>query len=514
MASIPPATGPTAFVLAGGGTKGSFEVGVLQYLVGVEGIVPDLITATSAGAIAATVLSQARGRDEFADRVAELERDVLAWTRTDQIFGKQPWLGALDGTRLGREIHQELTEGTRPPFPLTPSTVLAGNDANAGSGTVPPCTPDRRARRQSRKARRRRQRHILRLLAGAGFRFPRVRRQLRSSGSSVLNLDPLADALRHGSEDGVRAIDPTLVARPGLRLRLAVTALRAGVLRFVTEDGIIVEADGQTPATGPAGGPVDLVDAVIASASVPMVFPPHSMADDDYVDGGVVEIVPVRAASTLGATRIIAVVAVPLALPRDERDYADAPAGSIGLRSMAMIGVAERQLSNLNVHLPDGTTLTTIDPVVDVVGLFEIEPGLLRINKDYGWLRAADLLAGTGTGAGGDADGDIRADLAEGTHAIVEARRQAWRLEETLWRAKSAGTTDAGSLALVREQKERIRDLVDRRKQLGFPIPEGCADWWSEYEVHTAERPPWLPSAPSTATGPARRVRPFAPRDS
>ncbi len=159
-----PRAGPTAFVLAGGGTKGSFEVGVLQYLVGVEGIVPDVITATSAGAIAATVLSQARDRDEFADRVAELERDVLAWTHTDQIFGKQPWLGALDGTRLGREIHQELTEGTRPPFPLTPSTMLAGSEI------VPPSNSDRRVRRQARKSRRKRQRHILRLLAGAAFR--------------------------------------------------------------------------------------------------------------------------------------------------------------------------------------------------------------------------------------------------------------------------------------------------------------------------------------------------------
>src|SRR6185437_8656892 len=87
-----PGTGPTAFVLAGGGTKGSFEVGVLQYLVGVEDIVPDVVTATSAGAIAATVLSQARTLDEFAGRVAELERDVLAWTRSDHVFGKQPWL--------------------------------------------------------------------------------------------------------------------------------------------------------------------------------------------------------------------------------------------------------------------------------------------------------------------------------------------------------------------------------------------------------------------------------------
>jgi NTE family protein len=483
---LSPGTASTAFVLAGGGTKGSFEVGVLQYLVGTEGIVPDVVAATSAGAIAATVLSQARTRDEFEARVAELERDILAWTRSDQIFGKQPWLAALDGTALGREIHQELTEGTRPPFPLTPSTVLAGRQ------TVPPSTSDRTERRQARKARRRRQRHVLRLLAGAGLRLPHVRRQLRTSGSSVLNLEPLAGALGRGSDDGmVRAVDRALVARPGLRLRLAVVALRAGVLRFVTEDGTIVESDARTPAPGAAAGPVDVVEGAIASASVPMVFPPHHMADDDYVDGGVVEMIPVTAASALGATRIIAVVALPLTIARDDRDYADAPAGYIGLRAVGMIGVAERQLANLAVHLPEGTTLTTIDPVVDVVGLFEIEPGLLRINKDYGWLRAADLLA--------EGDAGVLADIADGTHAIIEARREAWRLEEALWGAR-ADSADPGTLALVREQKDRVHQLVDRRKQLGFPIPEGCAAWWSDYEAHTAERPAWLPDDPSPQT--------------
>ena len=476
--------GPTAFVLAGGGTKGSFEVGVLQYLVGVEQIAPEIVTATSAGAIAATVLAQARSLPEFAQRVSEIEDDVLAMTHSEHIFGKQAWLGALDGTALGREIHHEITEGTRPPFPLSPVTVLA-----TSADTVPPVS-DRRGRRAARRARRRRQRHLLRLLAGAGFRLPRVRRQLRTSGSSVLNLEPLADAMRHGTDDGIRAVDPTLIAQPGLELRLAVTALRAGVLRFVTGDGTIVESDARTPAPGAAAGPVDVIDGAIASASVPMVFPPHPLADDDYVDGGVIEIIPVRAAAQLGATRIIAVVAVPLDLPRDERDYAAAPAGYIGLRAMGMIGIADRQHANLRVALPDGVTLTTIDPVIDVVGLFEVEPGLLRINKDYGWLRAADVLA--------EGDRAIVADVAECTHAVIEARREAWRLEESLW---ATGTRQdpnaAGTLALVREEKERVRELVDRRKQLGFPVPDGCEAWWSEYEAHTAPRPAGLPPRPS-----------------
>jgi NTE family protein len=480
---VTPGPGPTAFVLAGGGTKGSFEVGVLQYLVGVEQIAPEVITATSAGAIAATVLAQARTLEEFAARVEEIGEDILAWTQTEHVFGKQAWLRALDGTALGREIHYELTEGTRPPFPLNPAAVLASSE-----GAPPPAAPGRGERRQAKRARRKRQRHLLRLVVGAGLRLPRVRRRFRTSGSSVLNLDPLADALRHGSSVGVRPVDPELVARPGLELRLAVTALRAGVIRYVTQDGTIVEADARTPAAGAAAGPVDLLDGTIASASVPMVFPPRPMADDDYVDGGVVEIIPVRAAVELGATRIFAVVAVPLAVQRDDRDYASAPVGYIGLRSMGMIGVAERQISNVGFPLPAGSSLTVIDPIVDVVGLFEIQPGLLRINKDYGWLRAADVLA--------EGDPDLVADIAAGTHALIEARCEAWRLEASLWAEERMRDPDAvaGAMALVREQKERVRELVEQRKQLGFPVPDDCEAWWSEYEGHTGERPSHLPS--------------------
>ena len=119
--------------------------------------------------------------------------------------------------------------------------------------------------------------------------------------------------------------------------------------------------------------------------------------------------------------------------------------------------------------------------MVDVVGLFEVQPGLLRINKDYGWLRAADVMA--------EGCPDLLADVAAGTHVLTEARCEAWRLEEVLW----AGTRDkaalAGTLSLVREQKERIRVIVEQRKQFGFPVPDGCAAWWSGYEVHGAERP-------------------------
>ncbi|HVA07570.1 MAG TPA: patatin-like phospholipase family protein [Acidimicrobiales bacterium] len=477
--------GSTAFVLAGGGTKGSFEVGALQYLVGIEHIIPDVITATSAGALAAVVLAQARTHEEFLYRVQEIEDDIVAMTRTEHVFGQQAWLQALKGTSLGDSILFALTEGTRPELPVHA-------DAKGASTDLPQqlTRHARAARRADRRERRRRRRHVLTMAIGAALRLPGVRRKLRTSGSAALNLQPLADALRQGGPSGIRPIDTDLIKRPGLQLRLAVTALRAGVLRYVSEDGTIVEADARTPAPEAAAGPVDVVEGALASASVPMVFPPRHLADDDYVDGGVLQVIPTKAAAQLGATRIIAVAAIPLRVARDERDFAAGPAANIVIRAMGMIGLAERQRENLEVALPEHAGLITIDPHVDVVGYFEVQPGLLRINKDYGWLRAADVMA--------QGDATLLAEVSEQTHRLVEVRLRAWHQEEALWADGATRTKpDAGSLALLQQHKEQIYRLVDQRKQLGFPVPDGCEAWWTEYELHHSAPPDTLPPSPT-----------------
>jgi NTE family protein len=489
--------GPTAFVLGGGGTKGSFEVGALQYLIGTEGIIPDIITATSAGAIGAVVLAQARTLPEFAHRVQQMEDDILAMTRTGIVFGEQPWLRALNGTSLGAEIMLALTEGTRPPLPS--GEGLRGvdgvthsdqsnrvNEFNAAEVSASP----RAQRRAARKTRRRARRKIVRLITGASLRLPRARRRLQTSGNAVINLQPLADALRRGGPNGIHPVDAGLIGRPGLQLRLAVTALRAGVLRYVTETGIIVEDDALTQALGVAAGPVDVVEGALASASVPLVFPPRPLADDDYVDGGVLQNIPVRAAVHLGASRIIAVLAIPLAIAREEHDFTNDNAANIGLRALGVISLADRQRENLAIGLPPGASLATIDPVVDVVGFFEAEVGLLRINRDYGWLRAADVMA--------EGDTTLRAEIASQTHQITEIRLRAWHTEEKLWglQGQDGRAEAAGVCALVRECKLAVRDLVDQRKQLGFPVPDECETWWTEYELHDSAPPSHLPVGP------------------
>jgi predicted acylesterase/phospholipase RssA len=451
-------SGKTAFVLAGGGTKGAFEAGAVSYLVEEEGVVPDVITAASAGSVFAAVLAQARTHEELVLRTRELHDDLLAMTRADLLFGKQPWVAALDGTLFGRAIDHWVVESMRPPVP-------------GASGGDPPPQGSSRGRSIRVAA------QVVRALPRLG----KVRRQMRGRTGSLLTLDPLAELLRRGGR-GVAPIDPALVARPGLDLRLAVVALGAGVLRYVTEDGVLVQSDAVTPVPGTAAGPVGLVDGVIASASVPMIFPPRALAGDAYVDGGVVENVPVAAAAALGATQIFAILAMPLELPVDDHDYASSSALEVFLRAVGAISFAERQRTNLMPRLADGTKLSVIDPLVDIVGPFDVSRGLLLLDMDYGWMRAADVCA--------DISAAARQRAAEATDAVVVARTQAWHREEQMW---SEGTGSPGDLAALRRAKRVVRDALNERKELGLPTPHDAARWWSGYEAHEGSRPPSLP---------------------
>ncbi|HVX22040.1 MAG TPA: patatin-like phospholipase family protein [Acidimicrobiales bacterium] len=449
--------GKTAFVLAGGGTKGAFEAGAVRYLVEEETITPEVITATSAGSICAAVLAQARTHQELVVRAGELHDDLLAMTHTDLLFGKQPWLGALDGTPLGRAVERFVLDRTRPAVP----------------GEVPAAVAARAGRRRRLQVAARLGRSLPHLL--------RAGRRLRKDAGSLMTLEPLARALREGGPSGIRPVDPALIARPGLELRMAVAALGDGALRYVTQDGHIVASDAVTP----VAGPVDVLDGVLASATVPLLFPPRPLAGDVYVDGGVANNVPVDAAVRLGATRVFAILAVPLAQPRDHRDYTRAPAPLVFLRAAGGVAFVERQLANLNPPLPDGTTVTVIDPVVDVVGPFEVSQGLMLLDMDYGWMRAADVLAEVGD--------DVRRQAFSATDAVVVARTRAWHREEAMWAAGRATAADRRALAGLKGQ---VRDAVNDRKGLGLPTPPDPERWWSGYEVHAGPAPADLPPDP------------------
>jgi predicted acylesterase/phospholipase RssA len=459
----------TAFVLAGGGAKGAFEAGAIRYLVEEQSITPDVITAASAGAIAGSVIAQARTLEEFVLRARQLREDLLAMTHTELLFGTQPWVAALRGTRAGAAIDHLITERTRPPMP--------GEDLGPMVGEVPAALGSRRRGIELAMG-------LLRALPT----LPRAHRGLRGNAGSVMTLEPLAAALRAGGPSGIHPVDTGLIARPGLDLRLGVTALQAGRLRYITEDGTIVEDDAVTPVAGSGSGPVDVLEGILASASVPMIFPPRALADDVYADGGVLQNIPVLPALRLGADRIFAVVAVPLNPPPDLRDFTSVNGAGVFLRALSAIAFAERQKADIAQPLPAGTTLTVIDPTVDVVGLFEVSQGLMLLDMDYGWCRAADLLA--------EVSEQARAVVVETTDAIVTARAMAWHREEELWHKGAVAELE---LDRLRKLKQTVRDALRERRALGVPTPADADRWWSEYEVHHRPRPSFLP--PSLLAG-------------
>jgi predicted acylesterase/phospholipase RssA len=247
-------------------------------------------------------------------------------------------------------------------------------------------------------------------------------------------------------------------------------------VRYVTEDGRLVGADATTP-VGDGTGP-GVIEGVLTSSSVPMIFEPRPFGDDVYVDGGVLQNIPVEAAVRCGAQTVVGVVAVPLEPPPPDTDFTRADFVSVFLRSASEISFTERQRTNLAYPLPAGGALTVIAPTVDVVGPFDVSRGLLALDMDYGWLRAQDALAGLDPADTG---------LAEtSSDEICVLRERCWYAEEALLADRGEGPAET-DLAALRDLKRRIADAVDRREALGLRRPEGSDGWSAGTEEHDAD---------------------------
>ncbi|MDQ2678364.1 MAG: patatin-like phospholipase family protein [Actinomycetota bacterium] len=435
------------FVLAGGGFKGAFELGALQHLIGTRGLVPRVITATSAGAVLGTVVGQGRDADECRRRLLEAEGDLMAMTRTDVVFSEQPWLAQLDGTTAAESIHRLVTQHGRPRIDDDWDELEAEALVVLSGETAP--VDGRRPHHFEQVA------SLTRTLVGG-------RRQEHGLPRAVLNLGPFEEAVRGRRDDvGISTIDSELVARPGLELRLAVTALRQRQTHYVTERGDLVGPDARTPL--PGSDATDVIDGVIASASVPGVFPPRSLGGDHYVDGGCLQNIPLRAAVELGATQIYSLVAVPVKPPRR----------SLSLWAAESLGYLSTQAENLAVPLPDGVTNTVIQPTIEVVGSFEVHPGLMRIDIHYGRMRAEECTAGMDPGL----DPIVR--MASDT--VTTMRQLAWQLEQ---HCIDEQRIDRVHRERLRALKHSVRTAVDARAALGFPAPVGSEQWSRGWELH------------------------------
>ncbi len=408
---------PVAFVLSGGGSQGSFEVGVLRYLYDGLGLEPAILVGSSVGAIVAAKLAEGPDPVTGERPIDDLEAIWRGLASNSDMWLTEPW---LDKLRAQVEWASELRG-------------RAGEHGSVGS--------------QARVVMRMLG-EIVRNPPEADGTFDALRQALKAK--SLLRMDPVRAIVE-------THIDPERVRTSGLALRVGTVSLEAGDLRYVDEAGRMTQRDG-TPIDV---DPVSLHDAILASASIPVVFPPTKMAGEHFVDGGVREILPLTLAfNGLGAGHIFAVVASAPGVDRWD-DAGDRGLLEIARRVSADIGPDEILRKEIRPPRGWGRRVTVIVPELDVHDALTIDPELIAASIDYGYMRAADVLL--------DLEAEVCALSADIARCRVRIRRARGAVAGLL---QDGGETEPDPVAEARELAE-LAALVERRRACGAPLPPG-----------------------------------------
>jgi NTE family protein len=121
-----------------------------------------------------------------------------------------------------------------------------------------------------------------------------------------------------------------------------------------------------------------VADAIYASCALPGVFPPQEIEGHYYVDGAVIENLPVRVAATAGTGDIIA---VNVAATSAARTLAETE-GFVATYVRGLEIVMQTQIEGL-LHDWSGPPLTLIEPRVAHIGMFSFHQTQELIDEGY-----------------------------------------------------------------------------------------------------------------------------------
>src|SRR5207244_4669781 len=119
-------------------------------------------------------------------------------------------------------------------------------------------------------------------------------------------------------------------------------------------------------------------DAVSASCALPGIFPPRQILGRAYVDGAVVENLPVRLAASLGEGPIIAINVAAISIRRQAHETEGFAATYIRGLEIVMQTQIEGQLRDWS-----GPPLVLIQPKVDHISMFEFDRTAELIEAGY-----------------------------------------------------------------------------------------------------------------------------------
>lgn len=412
--------------ISGGGSLGSFEAGALRFIYDHLHVDPVAITGNSAGALNAAALAHGddSNGEKAMDKVERLWRDMRV---NEHMWEPEPWLERiLASASWAAALRQSNGDGNaagavRVAVRVVNSLVRRPEETD---GTVD-------AIKDALKA------------------------------QSLLSLQPVADLI-------ARELDLDRVANSGIALRIGTVSLESGELRYITEKGEMLDRAGNLL----PHPPVPLADALVASASIPVAFPPVRIGEEHYIDGGAREILPL--AILLDTLDVDLAIAVSASSPAITPSYSYAERGLFDImrRVTAEIATNETLRKELDPPRGWGDKVRLVIPEIDVHDTMTIDPALISISFDHGWMRAADQLLGL--------DDHLRQLTILLTQTRMQLRDLAGPLPSLFGTNpdKAEGTDETqgwtdGEATLT----ARLREQVAARRDAGGPIPAGLAAW-------------------------------------
>jgi predicted acylesterase/phospholipase RssA len=342
--------------------------------------------------------------------------------------------------------------------------------------------------------------------AAAKFGIAAFRDSLTQQTANVLATVPATfddTALRTRITSAMVGIQNRLDAS-GCRLRIPLTNLERGHVLYGLEKSGVSEA----PVGSQIRANASIETMVQASATVPLLGAPKAIGGESYLDGALCDPVPLGAAIEAGAGAVI--VSQPhIRLVAEEPSYLSAGLPRIDARTSVVrdLQSLEGALNTFGRFARDSVTrapvgswrvpLFVIEPTVDVVGLGASigQLGLVNVMSDYGYMRTFDSLVPWLLFPQDDQRSDheqMRAELSRSSDKIVALRLQAWEWEHNLngYRSTPLGAMSLTATGLVRlPEQSAIDDIRTTKRSIRSAILDRLAIT-GRFELRAAPRVP------------------------
>ncbi|MEZ5087103.1 MAG: patatin-like phospholipase family protein [Tessaracoccus sp.] len=465
-------------VLSGGGSRASFQIGALEYLYRHDPqFTPTVFVGTSAGAILAAGLSQYGTRKQQLGWVHRIDQVWSSMTSADDMFTPRPWFAKLqtEGPSWLDIVTPKTPEKTSEPAkaPTKARLPFLKSDSPAVLSPETPTDPWEWALSPDKELRAEWSLETLTALMSGLGKLPRIGTDLNAiwhgaeRSRSLYRPGPVLTKLLEPD-----TFDQAKVEASGMTLRLAMVALESGELRFMTETGALVDRHNQPHGTHTER----LTTGVLASCAIPAVFRPVPIGDETYVDGGARENLPAELAiGHLGASRNYVISSQTIGVDRG-KSMADADLFSIVMRSTEIL-IDEAGRDETAYAYSAGAIV--IRPEFTVHSSMTVHPALIQINRDYGWMRAAERMLGLG-------------DDERQRHAAITRNR----MECVQWEELYALDPTPETLAELGRRKRELRQLVTGSRT--GALPAHADSWWMGFEAHAhpiEAQPFWLPAS-------------------